>query len=220
MRIALLVSMFYLLGLGVPQAPKTPDPADLVTKAVSLVVPCSYDVSAAEEAKGGKSKAANLSKGENEMKSKISLPILLRSGRYVYSTPAIGTYAGRPVWTIHFEPAPSIQPVVQTGEDERINRAMNNMSGDLQLERATGALIHLDAALKSAMLFSGTMRTLGIPIPVTVTVLSGTLHIDQKLVNGVWVPERAVLETWVIASWLIIVVPAHYTYTAPFHCGK
>lgn len=220
MRKALLVSLFYLLGVGVLPAQKTEMATDLVMKAVAMVVPCSYEVSAAEEAKGGKSKAASLSKGENEMKSKISLPILLRSGRYVYGTPASGIYAGRSVFNIHFEPAPSNQPAAGAGEDERLNRAMNNMYGDIELDKATGSLIHLDAALKGTMLFSGIVRTLGIPVPVTVTVLNGTLHVDQKLVGDVWVPEKAVLDTWVIASWLIIVVPAHYTYTAPFHCAK
>jgi hypothetical protein len=197
----------------------TPSAVDLVARATSLVVSCKYDLSAAEE-KGGKSKAASLSKGENEMKRKVSLPILLRQGRYNYSAPTKSVYNGREVWVIHFEPAPANQPGPLPGEDARINSAMNYMSGDIQIDKNLGGIIHLDASLKGRMFFFGVVHTLGIPSPVTVTVFRGTLKLDQKLVGTTWMPQQAYLETWVLASWWILGGPAHYTYTAPFDCGK
>jgi hypothetical protein len=218
----LLPALAFTLVLTEPQgraqAPP-PDPGRLMARAVSLIVTCRYDVQASEE-KSGVVKQSALSSQERAMQSRISLPILFRPGRYAFTAVSSGNYQGTNVWTVPFSPAASGQPGANPGEDERLNRAMNDLVGAVQIDKTTGAIVHVDASLKDTLFFSGVTYRFGIPAPVTVTVLKANLTVDQKLVGATWVPDRALLNLWAMVSWWMFAGPVHYSYPASFQCTK
>jgi hypothetical protein len=200
-----------------PQAPPKPD--QLLARAVSLVVACGVDVRASQE-NNGKVKPAELSDREKKMQANVSMPILFQPGRYAFTGIWSDRYQGLDVWTVAFAPAASGQPGPRPGQDERLNRAMNNMEGRVQIDKKTGGIVHVDAWLHSSMFFSGVVTRFGIPSPVTVTILSATVKIDQTLFKGVWQPDRALLDVWAIASVWFLAGPVHYSYPASFRCAK
>jgi hypothetical protein len=194
-----------------------PEAADLVNRGVSLIVTCGYGVQAGQE-KNGVVKTSNLSDRERAMQSKVSMIILFRPGRYTYTGMWAERARGADVWTVTFAPAPSGQPAARPGEDERINQAMNNLTGSVQIDKATGGIVHVQAWLRSKMFFAEVITRFGIPAPVTVTVLSANLTIDQRLSGRTWLPDRATLDVWAIASWWILASPVHYVYPVTFTC--
>ena len=200
-----------------PQTPPRPD--ELVARGVSLIVTCAFDIRASQEA-DGVAKPTELSSQEKKLQAKVSLVSLFQPGRYTYTGIWSDHYQGIDAWTVAFAPAAAGQPGPQPGQDARLNRAMNNMEGRVQVDKKTGGIVHVDAWLHSSMFFSGMITRFGLPSPVTVTILSANLKIDQKLFKGVWQPDRAVLDVWAIASWWFVAAPVHYTYPASLRCAK
>jgi hypothetical protein len=212
-------ALWLLLPVAGHAAPQTPHPrpADLVHRGVSLVVACGYGVQARQETKGVV-KNAELTDRERAMQSRVSMLVLFRPGRYTYTGMWTERVNGVDVWTVTFAPAASGQPAAQPGEDERINRAMNNMTGFLQIDQATGGIVHVKAWLQSKMFFAEMVTRFGMPSPVTVTILSATLTIDQRRSGKTWVPDHALLDVWAVASWWVVATPVHYSYPVSFTC--
>jgi hypothetical protein len=210
--------MWPVAGQAAPQAP-LPNPADLVNHAVSLVVACGYGVQARQEAKGVVT-SSELSARERAMQSRVSMIGLFRPGRYAYTGIWSERTNGVDVWTVSFAPAASGQPAARPGEDERINRAMNNMTGVVQIDRVTGGVVHVKAWLQGKMFFAEMVTRFGVPAPVTVTILSATLTIDQRRQGRTWVPDHALLDVWAVASWWFVASPIHYSYPVSFTCAK
>jgi hypothetical protein len=216
-----LVSSFVLLGLGLfPGAKQSVSPEKVIERGIALVTPCDYEVKATIE-EDGKSKAVKLGQGESEMKSKLSLELLLRPGRYDFHSVGKSTVAGKPALVVGFTPRAAGQPLPLPGEDERINRALNNVEGKFTIDEATGGIMHAEAKVRSVMSFTGKITKFGIPAPVTVTVLSGHLRVSQRWSRGRWLPDHATLSVWaVVIMWYVpMPVPVHYTYHAPFSCA-
>lgn len=196
-----------------------PDPAALVNRAMSLVVTCAYGISASQE-KNGVVKNSELSAREKAMQSKMSVIVFFRPGRYAFTGMWAERVRGADVWTVTFAPAASGQPAPRAGEDSRLNDAMNNMTGFVQIDKATGGLVHAQAWLKSRMFFADVITRFGIPAPVTVTILSANLTLDQRLSGKTWVPDKASVDVWAIASWWILASPVHYSYPIAFTCAE
>lgn len=215
--VALLLA--WPLAGGLPaQAPRVPPPAaTLVHNAVALVVPCKYGVRARQESKGVVTEA-ELSARERAMQSRVSMIVLFRPGRFTYTGARPERVNGVDVWNVTFVPATSGQPAPLPGEDERINRAMNNMTGVVQIDQATGGIVHVKASLQSKMFFAEMVTRFGLPAPVTVTILSATLTIDQRRAGKAWVPDHALLDVWAVASWWVVATPVHYSYPVSFTC--
>jgi len=154
------------------------------------------------------------------MQSKLSMPLLFRPGRYTFTGISSGNYLGTNVWTVPFAPAASGQPAANADEDERLNRAMNDLTGVVQIDKATGGIVHVEASLRDTLFFGGVTYRFGIPAPVTVTILKANVTVDQKLVGTTWVPDRALLNLWAMVSWWMFAGPVHYSYPASFRCGK
>ena len=200
------------------QAPH-PDPATLINRAMSLVVTCAYGIKASQE-KDGVVKTSDLSAREKAMQSKMSVIVFFRPGRFAFTGMWGEKVRGTDVWTVTFAPAASGQPAARAGEDPRLNEAMNNMTGFAQIDQATGGLVHAQAWLKSKMFFADVITRFGIPAPVTVTILSANLTLDQRLSGKAWVPDKASVDVWAFASWWILATPVHYSYPVSFTCGK
>jgi hypothetical protein len=222
MRLPILAAAFWLAapvaGQAAPQAP-APHPADLVHRAVSLIVTCGYGVQARQESKGVV-KNTELTERERALQSRVSMLVLFRPGRFEYTGMWGERVNGVDVWTVTFAPAASGQPAVRPGEDERINRAMNNMTGFLQIDQATGGIVHVKAWLQSKMFFADVVTRFGVPSPVTVTILSATLTFDQRRAGKAWLPDHALLDLWAVASWWVLASPVHYMYPVSFTCAK
>jgi hypothetical protein len=219
--IPLYAAFCVLWSMPCPAAAQTarPDPTALVNRAASLVVSCAYGVQARQE-KNGVVKVAELSDRERAMQSKVSLTALLRPGRYAYTGIWSERASGVDVWTVAFAPAASGQPAARPGEDVRINQAMNNLTGTMQIDRATGGFVHVQAWLQGKMFFADVVTRFGVPAPVTVTILSANLTIDQRLAGHTWLPDRAMLDVWAFASWWFLASPIHYSYPVAFMCEK
>jgi hypothetical protein len=215
--VAALWLVWPVAGHAAPQT-SHPRPVDLVHRAVSLVVPCGYGVQARQEAKGVV-KSAELSDRERAMQSRVSMHVLFRPGRFAYTGMWSERVNGVDVWTVTFAPAASGQPAAQPGEDERLNRAMNNMAGFVQIDQATGGIVHVKAWLQGKMFFAEVATRWGVPSPVTVTILSAGLTIDQRRAGRTWVPDHALLDVWAVASWWIVAGPIHYSYPVSFTCA-
>jgi hypothetical protein len=116
-----------------------PNPTELVNRAVALVVTCAYDVQARQERTGSSGLRPSVSASEHAIQT-VDDHALPRGPVCVHRIWASASAAW--TWTVTFAPAPSVSPA-RTGEDVRLNQAMNNMTGFVQIDRTTGGVVHL-----------------------------------------------------------------------------
>lgn len=154
-----------LFGLG----GEPPDPAEILEKAVLQIGKCSMGESLKESWDEGHTtfKKLDLSAKDKSDIPKLTLPSLLRKGRYKLETVGEALFHGRDAVILNFSPLPAKERLKpQPGEDRNFVKAMNELKGSIYIDRETGRLISVEAKIESEINLVAIWKKF-IPLPVT-----------------------------------------------------
>jgi hypothetical protein len=186
------------------------NPEEILARAVSLVEMCGYDE--ARKFKLNSSHAASQEtqhdKEDKDSSQLLSIPQLLRRGRYQLSSGGSWIDDGREYQIVNFFPMPEdMQLKHRKGEDKRFNKAMNHLYGTVLIDRETGGLIDVRADLPAEVSYYAVGKLYEV-----------SFSFKQELIHGRWLPSSLRLEY----GGRVPLTPfgIHNLHTVRFNCAQ
>jgi hypothetical protein len=178
MTIFVLLTM---LGLGAEPS----DPVEILEKAVSQVRMCSTEKPRRESWDDAHTASQELETAKGEEAPKLTIPVLLRKGRYRLETVGEAYFHEREVVILNFSPRPPEERLKpERGEDKNFAKAMNELKGSVYIDKETGRLVSVEAKAEKEFSFVAIYKKF-IPIPVTFGELVVVVKPESK---ASWTP--------------------------------
>ncbi|MDP2641793.1 MAG: hypothetical protein Q8P21_00660 [bacterium] len=209
-RFLVLVSLC-VLGTGISHAEIPSSPVEILSLAISQTRFCEYE-SKRETLDGDHNviAARPIDKEDEGATSKLSLPIMFRPGRFRLEERE-EIIDNRPTVVIRFSPLPpKLRLAARKGENKHYNKAMNSLTGRVEIDQTTGHIKSIEAWLAEHVGYD-------FILPNVFVLRELNFTMKQRLNGHGWEPESITLE---IEGEKKILKDLHDKYTFDFLCTR